>query len=116
MDVKELMIGAIMKHMPEDAEHCVTPSNRDYTLSIQWKLKNDPHRPNKYSKKIVIKIPGEIINDFPAHSETMQNLVLEGIEQQVRCFLKNFDPDHISPRGEPEPVECWLITYGQRFG
>ncbi len=116
MDVKESVIGTIMKHMPNGAEHYVTPTSGDYKLSIHWKLHTDASRPNKYSKTIVITIPQELIEDFPSYPEALQKSALEKISQHIQASLSNFDPDHDSPRGKPEPVENWDIAIERLFG
>lgn len=116
MEVRDSVIRAIMTQMPEGAERYLTESNGDYKLSIHWKLKNDKNRPNKYSKTIVITIPQELVEDFPAYPCDLQESALNKIGIHIRNQLHNFDPDHDLPRGMPEPVENWYIAIEKLFG
>lgn len=116
MDVKDSVVGTVMKYMPEGAEHYVTPTGGDYMLTIHWKLHTDASRPNKYSKTIIIAIPQELIEDFPSFPHELQESALEKIGQHIQNSLKDFDPDHDSPRGKPEPVVNWDIAIERLFG
>lgn len=116
MDIKDSVIGTIMKYMPDGSEHYVTPTSGDYKLTIHWKLHTDESRPNKYSKTIVITIPQELIEDFQSYPDDLQESALEKIGQHIQSSLKAFDPDHNSPRGKLEPVVNWDIAIDKLFG
>ena len=115
MDIRDSVVGEIMKHMPKGAEKYLTPTGGGFVLSVHWKLKNDPDRPNKYSKTVAIAIPLELIEDFPGYPENLQRSALDKIGQHIRERLNNFDPNHSAPRGVPEPVENWDISIERLF-
>lgn len=102
--------------MPEGAEKYLTPTSGGFVLSVHWKLKNDPDRPNKYSKTVAIAIPLELIEDFPSYPESLQSSALEKIGQHIKERLSSFDPNHNAPRGMLEPVEHLDISIARLFG
>lgn len=116
MGTTNSVVATIMKQMPEHAEYYVTEVSGDSKLSIHWKLNNDPNRPNKYSKTIVITIPQELIEDFPAYHHDLQELAMNKIGQHIQNCLKSFNPDHNSQRGRPEPIENWDLAIERLFG
>jgi hypothetical protein len=109
------IINEIMKHMPPDAEKIVTGGLGDYTLSIFWKLKNDPERANKYSKTITIFIPRELIDDFSSYPVSMQQAALMKLSAYISNKLSNFNPDHDVPKYGHSPVEKWDLPIEQIF-
>lgn len=115
MSASDSVVTEIMKQMPQGAEKYLTPEGGGFLLSVHWKLNNDPQRPNKYSKTITITIPRELIEDFPAYTNEMQSSALAMIGQHIGDRLKNFDPNHKSPRGSREPVEHWSISVEHLF-
>ncbi len=48
-------------------------------LGVHWKLKNDPNRPNKYSKTIIVLLSSELLEDFPNYPQSMQDTALAKI-------------------------------------
>jgi len=77
----------------------------DIILRIDWKLGNDPERPNKRSRLIRIVISREMIEDC-------QNFDKAGVK--FRKIIENnfsaFNPDHNSLKIEGPPVEEWIIS------
>jgi len=117
MTVNTTIIDEIMKNMPRDAEkYLIQNGSGSFTISVHWKLKNDPERPNKYSKTIAIFVPQELIEDFPNYPEHMQKSALSKLSTYISSQLNGFDPEHSSLRGFPEPVEQWNIPIEHLFG
>lgn len=117
MNVGGSVVSEIMKKMPHNAEKYLTElSGGGFKLSIHWKLRNDPERPNKYSKTIVIDVPRELIEDFSAYPDHVQQEALRKIGDFVSSKLMAFDPDHNHPRGTLEPVENWSMSIERLFG
>lgn len=110
------IIDEIMKHMPKSREMYVYNDGfSDVKLNIHWKLKNDPERPNKYSKTIVIVIPKELLEDFPYYPDHKQNSALSNISLYIKEKLNTFAPDHDAPRYQQPPTEQWVIPVENLF-
>ncbi len=81
-------------------------------LSINWKLHNDPKRPNKRSKKVVLVLSQEFIEDHGNGTKAY----FPGIDKVVTGFvvsqLRGFDPNHNAQYGQPEPVVEWWVPMG----
>lgn len=116
MSASTTVVDEIMKCMPKDAEKSQVQHGSCLALSIYWKLKNDPERPNKYSKTIVILIPKELIDDFPNYPSNMQQSALTKLASYISNQLKAFDPNHNAPRYIQPPTEKWVITIEDLFG
>ena len=117
MSVSDKIVKAVLALMPSNAEHYTTDSQFNGTvLSIHWKLNNDPKRPNKYSKTLVISLSRELLDDFPNYSQPMQDAALAKIENSIRERLKKFDPDHTHSRLEHPPIVNWTISTEEIFG
>ena len=117
MGISDKIVEAVLKQMPAHAEHYQSQSAFAGTvISIHWKLKNDPSRPNKYSKTIIVFLSSELLEDFPNYPQSMQNAALGKIEGFIRDRLKTFDPDHTHSRYEQPPTEHWKILTEDIFG
>ncbi len=74
-------------------------------LRIDWKLRNDPARPNKRSRLIRVVIPQEAIDDC-ADLEKAGSRFKKLIEDKLSVF----HPDHDSPRCGNPPREVWIVS------
>lgn len=116
MGVSERLVAAIMKQMPDNAEpHVIETESEGAVLRIHWKLNNDPARPNKYSKTIIIRLTRELIEDFPNYPESMQTTALERIESLIGKQLSTFEPDHQATRNQQPPRVEWIVSSGAIF-
>ncbi len=116
MGASERLVDAIMKRMPKNAEPYVTETEFEgVVLSNHWKLNNDPTRPNKYSKTIIIRLTRELLEDFPNYPESMQTTAVERIESWIGGQLSTFDPDHQTSRYQQPPRVEWTISSGDIF-
>lgn len=116
MGITKAIVEVIMKQMPQHAEHYVSETEfSGASLSVHWKLKNDPDRPNKYSKTIVIHLTPELLEDFPNYPDSMQKAGLRKIESDIRAQLNAFDPDHTASRYQNPPRVEWTISSGDLF-
>ncbi len=116
MGVSERLVDAIMRHMPKNAKRYVAETEFEgAVLSIHWKLNNDPTRPNKYSKTIIIHLTRELLEDFPNYPKPMQTTAVERIESWIDRQLSTFDPDHVASRYQQPPRVEWTISSGDIF-
>lgn len=77
----------------------------DVVLRIDWKLGNDPERPNKRSRLIRVVISEEAIEDckdFNRAGKRFQKVIEER--------LSSFNAEHDKPRYAGSPVEEWMIS------
>lgn len=72
-------------------------------LSVAWKLKNNPIRPNKRSRRIILVLSEEALEDYDADARDKR------IAAVVAHKLNTFVPDHDTPYGQPEPEEVWVL-------
>ena len=116
MGVSKRLADAVMRKMPKNAELHETETEFEGTvLSIHWRLNNDPERPNKYSRTIIIRLTRELLEDFPNYPESMQETAVEKFESWIDGQLSAFDPDHKHSRYQQPPRIEWAISSGDIF-
>jgi len=75
------LIDAIRSAMPPDAELRVVNRLPGFDVGVSWKLDDDPERPNKPSKTIVISITDEAAEDFANASGSEKQDALERLQK-----------------------------------
>ncbi len=82
-----------------------TAGDDDVVLEIDWKLGNDPSRPNKRSRLIRVVISELVITDC-------RDFKIAGsrFETIIRDRLSVFKADHETPKYSSSPVEEWVIS------
>lgn len=95
--------------MPPNAEIRENPQTEHYQAVISWNLNDDPLRPNKKSKTIILKVSCEVLEDIPNLPKAQRVKVMSRIETYLRCKLNYFDPHHDTPYGTPSPSVTWVI-------
>lgn len=93
----------------DDAEIRIRPEQDGVPISVCWKLGTDPRRPNKRSKRIILFLPEEVLDDYEDGSELQREAFERRMLDKVTERLKVFDPNHESPHGHPEPEERWTL-------
>jgi len=88
---------------PRDARIEIDTQN-NVILRIDWKLRNDPSRPNKRSRLIKVVIHQDAI-DRCADVKKAGLRFKEIIEDR----LSSFHPGHDSPRCGSPPTDEWII-------
>jgi hypothetical protein len=78
---------------------------RDVALRIDWKLGNDPNRPNKRSRLIRMVIPEKAIRDC-ADFKTAGSRIKKIIQDKLSVF----NPDHNTHRCGKRPTEEWVVS------
>lgn len=117
MGTESAIVTEIMKHMPKGAEkYLVENGSSGFVLSVHWKLKDDPERPNRYSKTIVVFISRELLEDLPNYPASMQQSALQKISSWTAAKFKAFDPSHDVPKYLQPPSEQWTIPVDRLFG
>jgi len=94
---------------PKEASFRSDASSDGLCFMVNWKLKNDSSRPNKRSKLILIRISQETIEDYGDGDQLTREDMEKRIMDRVKAHLDNFDPDHNTSYGHPEPEEYWYL-------
>ena len=72
-----------------------------YIITIDWKLGNDPHQPNKRSRKIEITIKEEVIDDYLNKNKDERALseikMKQWISEQYNYFTRDRDANTSNP-------------------
>jgi hypothetical protein len=89
---------------PKNARIEIDAGN-EVILRIDWKLRNDPARPNKRSRLIRVVIPQEAIDDC-ADLEKAGSRFKKLIEDKLSVF----HADHNSPQCGSPPREVWIVS------
>jgi hypothetical protein len=94
---------------PPETDILRRPSSGELILVVDWKLKDDPARPNKRSRKIIVQITHETIVDYADGTDQHRRSEERRIAAAVTTRLNAFEPKHNSPCGTPEPEETWVL-------
>ncbi|RMC99552.1 hypothetical protein EAY64_07200 [Aquitalea palustris] len=101
------IVHTIHSVMPEGAD--ITEygeGHRDWIFSVFWLLGNDPIRPNKRSRTILIQIDHAVIDDI---READPDHITLHLEHYLRQKLAQFNPDHAALRHQIPPVDEWTL-------
>ncbi len=108
--VEEHFLAVVRPAFPRHADFHIRGESGDICIYVDWKLDNDPARPNKRSKKIKICISGEAVEDYANADNQNQKGADERLLKAVSGQLRAFSPDHNLPAHVPVPIEQWTIT------
>ena len=109
-DLEKHFFAIVGRELPKHAEVHVRRESDDICIYADWKLGNDPKRPNKRSKKIKICISRAAVDDYTDGSEQNRKSADEKLRRIVAARIKAFNPDHNVPAHVPVPIEQWTIT------
>lgn len=109
--IKEHWIGIIKEYFPKEVELFLHPI-QDFCLDVDWKLKNDPNRPNKRSKKLRLIISEETIEDYRDANDDAKKSYDQKLKKFVEKTMAHFEPDHDTPYGRTAPVETIHVPFG----
>jgi hypothetical protein len=91
---------------PNNAEIRRRPSSDGLELRVVWKLTNDANRPNKRSRRIILVVSEEALEDYnDGNHDVKEKRIMKVITER----LKGFNPNHNTPYGQPEPEELWAL-------
>lgn len=96
--------------LPQDAELNVRDDAKQYLATFNWPIESDPDRPHKRSKTVLLKIHEHAVRDLKEVGNKLEAKTLIDLETYFKNKLQQFEPDHQSPKGLPEPVEKWEIA------
>lgn len=103
-EIKEHWVDIIKDNFPKDSYQFLHQIDA-FCLDINWKLKSDPSRPNKRSKKLRLIISEETLEDYRDANDEVVNNYDQKLNKFIGDTMANFSPDHDTPYGKIEPVE-----------
>ena len=109
MNIQDELIKAVESSMPKDASVKILTTSDDVRIGVSWLLNNDPARPNKRSKTIVIFFSYESIADLENLSDSQKRTGYRKLKEHLEILLNEFDPDHDHPAEKPPPTLNWYL-------
>lgn len=109
-DFENHFVAIVERQLPKQAEFYMRRESDDICIYVDWKLSNDPARPNKRSKKIKICISRAAIDDYRNGGEQNRKSADEKLGKVLAAQLQVFNPEHNVPAHVPVPIEQWTIT------
>ncbi len=102
------LVSVVTSAMP--ASTTVTPyyNGGGFYVRCRWKLHDDPTRPNKPSKNILVAFDEVFPHDYANLSTAETKIVWDRIDNIVQTRLQQFDPSNNRPVSDP-PTEEWRI-------
>jgi hypothetical protein len=94
---------------PSNAEFDFYTKDFDLHISVSWNLGDDPARPFKQSRIIIIRISRESLLDYLYIDSPRRHEAERKLAAYVREKLRTFNPQHSEPRGRVPPIERWDI-------
>jgi len=110
MSLEEQILQAVTEVMPPNVEVRVEPGRKEFKVRVSWKLNDDPERPNKTSKILLICVSHEAVEDYATASCIEQEAAYRRIVTFLSAKLATFDPQHNEPIYKAPPVVRWVIT------
>jgi hypothetical protein len=111
-DIARHFASIVTTAFPKHADVAPTEEDGDLCLYFDWHLRNDPERPNKRSKIILVRISREAISDYANRDNeqrTRADALLKGFLADRMTAL---DPEPTAPAHIVSTPEEWLIETG----
>lgn len=102
--------SVVKNAFPKQAEFHTRDESGEICIYADWKLMDDPDRPNKRSKKIRICITQSAVEDYVCGNEKSKADADKRLKHLVGNNLTSFIPDHNSPAATPVQIVEWVIT------
>ena len=115
MEFQDEIVNAIRQAMPTDAEIQLVSSISGFDVGVSWRLNDDPDRPNKMAKTILIHVSHEAAQDFASASPHNQADAHRRVISFLSQKLADFDPTNNAPSYVALPVERWVINANLLF-
>jgi hypothetical protein len=109
-DLLDYWIRIITPFFPRNAWVASRHSEGDHVIAIDWRLENDPHQPNKRSRKIQIIIQEETIDDYLDKNKAERELSDIKIKQWISERYNHFNPDHDARTSRSVSTDKWRIS------
>jgi hypothetical protein len=98
----------VEKAYPSNPEFNFFTRDGDLHIGVWWKLGSDASRPNKFSRRIVIRIAREALEDYIYVDNPQRAVAEQQLAARIRDRLRHFNPEH-SERATKTPIEEWQV-------
>jgi len=95
---------------PSEAAFEFFRENGDLHIRVSWKLKSDPNRPNKRSRRIIIRIAEEALDDYLYVDNPRRGLAERKLVAFLKSNLRSFKPEHSLPWYKTPPHVEWFVS------
>jgi hypothetical protein len=109
-DLLDYWLRMIKPLFPSTAWFASSLSHGDYLIQIDWKLDNDPHQPNKRSRKIQIIVKEHAIDDYLDKNKNDRALADGKMIKWLSERYNQFSADHDALTPRSVTTERWCIT------
>jgi len=107
-DLRNHWEGLLKPIFPDRSKIKCDRSSSDFRVRVSWKLGNDPERPNKMSKTILVIVPDEVADDYSNKNDAQRNFDDMKLKEFVSSGLSDHDPDPDHAIGQSPPVVEWI--------
>ncbi len=109
-DLLDYWLRLITPIFPTNAWIVSNVSGGNHSIQIDWKLENDPHQPNKRSRKIQITISEKAIDHYLDMNKTDRELSDTNLKKTILERYSHFNPDHDAQTSKSVATERWSIS------
>lgn len=109
-DLLDYWLRIITPYFPTNAWIASRLSEGDHVIEIDWRLENDPHRPNKRSRKIQIIIPEGAIDDYLDKNKAERELSDDKMKKWISERYNHFNPDPDASTSKYVSTDKWRIS------
>jgi hypothetical protein len=109
-DLLDYWLRLITPIFPKNAWIVSSLSDGNHLIQIDWKLENDPHQPNKRSRKIQITISEKAIDHYLDKNKTDRELSDINLKKSILERYNSFDPDYDAQTTKSVATARWLIS------
>jgi hypothetical protein len=109
-DLLDFWVRLITPIFPENAWIVSSDSKDNHIILIDWKIRNDPKRPGKRSRKIQVTIKEDTIDDYLNKNKPEREIYSTALKRLIGEWYNNFNPDNDSLTNRSVPTEKWLIS------
>ena len=102
-------INHIKSLFPEENDYTAIQISENFGCEISWYLKKYAQRPHKRSKKIIIKITREALEDYDKLADQEKKMAQSKFYKFISMQYNNFDPQHDNSRDEEPPEVEWVV-------
>jgi len=109
-DLLDFWVRLITPIFPENAWIVSSDFKDNHIILIDWKIRNDPKRPGKRSRKIQVTIKEDAIDDYLNKNKPEREIYSSAIKRLIGKWYNHFNPDNDSLTNRSVPTEKWLIS------
>jgi hypothetical protein len=106
---EERFKGLLAPLFPKEVDFRHVYTSDRVRFDVSWKLTSDPNRPNKRSRKIIVIVSEETLEDYEDGDDAARRRIEKKMVGDITKRLREFNPEHNTPYGQLEPEEQWVI-------